>query len=136
MSHKKWIAAALLATAAVSTTASASDRGMTTAIGAVAGVLIGNSVGGQDGAVIGGVLGAVVGNSIGDDGHRRGYARRDVYSAPVYYREPVQARPYYREVYVDRHDRSYYRGAREVDYRYQRGGYDDRYQHGGYDYRR
>jgi hypothetical protein len=122
MSHKKWIAAALLATAAVSTTAFASDRGVTTALGAVAGALIGNSVGGQNAAVIGGVLGAVVGNSIGDDDAYR-HARRGYVAAPVYYREPVQARPYYRESYGDRYGRSY-RDARDyrvVDYRYERG---------------
>jgi uncharacterized protein YcfJ len=128
MSHKKWIAAALLATAAVSTTASASNRGVTTALGAVAGALIGNSVGGQNAAVIGGVLGAVVGNSIGDDeGYR--HARRGGYvAAPVYYREPVQARPYYREAYGDRYGRSYRdaRDYRAVDYRYERGGHDHR----------
>lgn len=120
MSQKKWIAAALLATAAVSTAASASDRGVNTALGAVAGALIGNSIGGQDAAVIGGVLGAVVGNSLGDDdGHHR--ARRQAYAAPVYYRQPVQAQPYYREMYVDRYGRPY-RDVREADYRY---GWDD-----------
>jgi hypothetical protein len=131
MSQKKWIVAALLATAAVSTTASASDRGVNTALGAVAGALIGNSVGGQDAAVIGGLLGAVVGNSLGDDdGHR--HARRQQYAAPVYYRQPVQARPYYREVRDDRYVRSYrnddrygrsYRDARGADYRYYQDGY-------------
>jgi hypothetical protein len=119
MSQKKWIAAALLATAAVSTTASASDRGVTTALGAVAGALIGNSVGGQDAAVIGGVLGAVVGNSLGDDGHRHAY-RRGYYAAPVSYRQPVYAQPYRRAAYVERHDRAY-RDARGADYRYRDG---------------
>ncbi|HEX2604225.1 MAG TPA: glycine zipper domain-containing protein [Oxalicibacterium sp.] len=121
MSQKKWIAAALLATAAVSSTAFASDRGVTTALGAVAGALIGNSVGGQDAAVIGGVLGAVVGNSLGDDDSYRHSRRRDYYAAPVYYRQPAYARPYQREVYVDRYDRSY----RDVrgDYRRDWDGY-------------
>ncbi|HTH45536.1 MAG TPA: YMGG-like glycine zipper-containing protein [Oxalicibacterium sp.] len=127
MLQKKWIAAALLATTAVSGTAFASDRGINTALGAVAGVLIGNSVGGQDGAVIGGVLGAVVGNSVGGRDEGRHYARRPTYAAPVYYRQPVQARPYYREVRGDRYDRSY-RDARRVDYRYDRAE--------RYDYRR
>jgi uncharacterized protein YcfJ len=127
MLQKKWIAAALLATAAVSTTASAADRGVNTALGAVAGALIGNSVGGQDAAVIGGLLGAVVGNSLSDNDEGRRYTRRPGYAAPVYYRQPVQARPYYREVRDDRYDRSY-RDARRNDYRY------DRYER--YDYRR
>jgi uncharacterized protein YcfJ len=121
MSQKKWIAAALLATAAVSTTASASDRGVTTALGAVAGALIGNSVGGQDAAVIGGVLGAVVGNSLGDDDRYRHARRRDYRAAPVYYQQPVYARPYQREVYVDRYGRPYREGR--GDYRHDWDGY-------------
>jgi hypothetical protein len=138
MFQKKWIAVAVLATAAVSATASAADRGVNTALGAVAGVLIGNSVGGQDGAVIGGVLGAVVGNSLGGrDGGRRDEYRQQAYGAPVYYRQqPVQARPYYREARADYYGRNNYyrqddyrRNTHRVDYR-QYDGYRP------YDYRR
>jgi len=124
MLQKKWIAAALLATAAVSTTASAGDRGVNTALGAVAGALIGNSVGGQDAAVIGGLLGAVVGNTLTDNDEGRRHARRSGYAAPVYYRQPAQARPYYREVRSVRYAPSY-RDAGRGNYRYDR-----------YDYRR
>jgi len=132
MLHKKWIAIALVATAAISTTASASDRGINTAIGAVAGAVIGNSIGGQNAALVGGVLGAVVGNSVG--GHNdRGYERRSqAYGAPVYYRqEPVRARPVYRDDYRGDGYRNYGgnrgygdRHYERVDYNYGRGGYD------------
>lgn len=130
MSHKKWIAIALIATAAISSTASASDRGVNTALGAVAGALIGNVVGGQNAAVVGGVLGAVVGNSVGGHDDRRNYERRSqgyYGGAPVYRSEPVRARPYYRDGYAGRNDyRNDYRGDR----RYERVDYD--YGHGGY----
>jgi hypothetical protein len=126
MSHKKWIAIAVMATAAVSTSAFASDRGINTAIGAVAGVLIGNSIGGQNGAVVGGVLGAVVGNSVGGHDGGRNYGRQPqaYYGGPAYYRQqPVQARPYYRDAYADRYD---HRRYDRIDY--------EPYGHG--DYRR
>lgn len=125
MLHKKWIAIALVATAAISTTASASDRGINTAIGAVAGAVIGNSFGGQNGALVGGVLGAVVGNSVG--GHdNRGYSRQaQGYGGQGYYRsEPVRARPVYRDGYRG-YDRDYRdRHYERVDYNYGHGGYD------------
>lgn len=140
MLHKKWIGIALLATAAVSTTASADNRGVNTALGAVVGAVIGNSVGGQDAAIIGGVLGAVVGASASGGRHddrNYGYRQQQGYyqaqphyqPQPVYYRPaPVYTRPVYRNGY-DRHN----------DYR---GGYQSngrRGEYGGYepgDYRR
>jgi phage tail tape-measure protein len=121
MLHKKWIALALLTTAAISTTASASDRGINTALGAVAGALIGNTVGGQNGAVVGGVLGAVVGNSVGGHDGGRYYRQQPqaYYNAPVYYRQqPAYARPYYRDGYAERHyERVDYRPYGYGDYR-------------------
>lgn len=127
MSHKKWIAVAVIATATISSAASASDRGVNTALGAVAGALIGNVVGGQNAAVVGGVLGAVVGNSVGGRDEARYYGNRGqgYYGrAPVYYHsEPVRTRPYYRDGYGARYD---YRGDRRyerIDYDYGRGGY-------------
>ncbi len=126
MSNKKWIGVALLAAAAISTNASADNRGVNTALGAVVGAVIGNGVGGQNGAVIGGVLGAVVGASASSGHDDRYYGRREVrYQEPVYYRPaPVyHARPDYRD--------HYYRDARRVEYtRYQRDSRDYR------DYRR
>lgn len=115
MLHKKWIAIALLSTAAVSTAASASDRNVNTALGAVAGALIGNSVGGRDAALVGGVLGAVVGASVsGGHDDRRYYGHQQAYRGqPVYYREPVRVRSYQRDGYGDR----YYHDVRRVDYR-------------------
>lgn len=130
MLHKKWIGIALLATAAVATTASASDRGINTALGAVVGAVIGNSVGGQDAAIIGGVLGAVVGASA--SGHDdRNYGR---HQSQVYYQQqPVYSRSapvYYRNGYAGRNDYRYQNDVRRVDYG--RGyGHNDRY-----DYRR
>ena len=134
MLHKKWIGIALLATAAVSTTASADNRGVNTALGAVVGAVIGNSVGGQDAAIIGGVLGAVVGASAsGGHNNDRKYGRRQpqgYYQAqpqyqaqPVYYRPaPVYARPVYRENYGQRNDYPdrYQSDGRRSEY----GGYD------------
>lgn len=126
MSNKKWIgvaSVALLAAAAVSTSAMADNRGINTALGAVVGAVIGNTVGGQNGAVVGGVLGAVVGaTASGHDDRRydRHYDRRYSnarYQAPVYYRPapvPVYARPDYRD--------RYYHDVRRVEYtRYDRG---------------
>ena len=55
MLHKKLIGIALIASAAVSTTAFADNRGVNTALGAVVGAVIGNSIGGQDAAIVGGV---------------------------------------------------------------------------------
>lgn len=135
MLHKKWIGIALLATAAVSTTASADNRGVNTALGAVVGAVIGNSVGGQDAAIIGGVLGAVVGASASsgrnDDrnyGRRQpqGYYQPQPYyqqAQPVYYRPaPVYARPVYRDNYGQRND---YRDRYQYDgRRAEYGGYD------------
>jgi len=111
MSHKKWMAVALLATAAVSTTAVADNRGVNTAVGAVLGAVIGNSVGGQEGAVVGGVLGAVVGASA-SSGRDRGYDQRYGRNPRASYREPVYYQPAPRGHYG-------YRG----DYRHDRGGY-------------
>lgn len=114
MSHKKWMAVALLATAAVSTTAVADNRGVNTAVGAVLGAVIGNSVGGQDGAMVGGLLGAVVGASA-SSGRDRGYDRRHYERGPnVHYREPVYYQPAPRGHYS-------YQG----DYRYDRRDYHD-----------
>jgi hypothetical protein len=122
MLHKKWIAIAVLATAttAVSTAASADNRGINTALGAVVGAVIGNSMGGQNAAVVGGVLGAVVGASVSGHDNARYYGR----PAQVRYREPV----YYRPAPV--HARPYYRDARRVDYHAPYGYRDNR------DYRR
>ena len=124
MLHKKWIAVVLLSTAAVSTTASADNRGVNTAVGAVLGAVIGNSVGGQDGAVVGGVLGAVVG-ATASSGRGRDYDRRyagppqryyrEPYREPVYYQPAPQGR-YYRDGYGYR-DGGYYRDQRRVEYR-------------------
>lgn len=120
MLHKKWMAVALLATAAVSTTASADNRGVNAAVGAVLGAVIGNSVGGQDGAVVGGVLGAVVG-ATASSGRDRDYDRRYARNPPAYYRAPVyyqtapHGRPYYRDGY--RNGRAgHYHDARRVEY--------------------
>lgn len=54
MGSKKWIAMAVLASAAISTTAFADERGVNIALGTVAGALIGNSIHGADDAIIGG----------------------------------------------------------------------------------
>lgn len=127
MLYKKLIGIALIATAAVSTTAFADNRGVNTALGAVVGAVIGNSIGGQDAAIVGGVLGAVVGASA-SSGHRddRYYGRQPqaYYQPQQYYRpapRPVQVyqRPYYRDSYAERdqYRGQYYRGnERRVDY--------------------
>jgi uncharacterized protein YcfJ len=129
MLHKKWIAIAVLASAALSSTAFADNRGINTALGAVVGAVIGNSMGGQNAAVVGGVLGAVVGASV--SGHENApyygrqrqtyYQPQTYYQAPTYYRAaPVYARPYSRGGYAERNDRN----VRRVDYRrYGRGDY-------------
>ncbi|MES2026580.1 MAG: YMGG-like glycine zipper-containing protein [Pseudomonadota bacterium] len=129
MLHKKWIGIALIATAAVSTTAFADNRGINTALGAVVGAVIGNSVGGQNGAIVGGVLGAAVGASASGHGDRY-YGRQPqaYYQAPPnYYRPaPAYARPYYRDSYAQRDDyrNQSYRDVRRVDYEpYGRGDY-------------
>lgn len=134
MLHKKWIGIALLATAAVSTSASADNRGINTALGAVVGAVIGNSVGGQNAAIVGGVLGAVVGASVAGHDDARYYGRQSqtYYREPVYYRSaPAQARPYYRSDYRERNER---RDVRRVDYEpYGYGSYE---RHGYGNYRR
>src|SRR4051812_7292379 len=100
MLNKKFMGVALLAAAAVSSSAFAGDRDFNTVAGAVVGAAIGNSAGGRDGAIVGGLVGAAVGNSIntGDRYYRgggRGYVETRVYSqpAPVYY----QSAPTYYE---------------------------------------
>jgi hypothetical protein len=135
MLSKKFMGVALLAAAAVSSSAFAGDRDFNTVAGAVVGAAIGNSAGGRDGAIVGGLVGAAVGNSIntGDRYYRggnRGYVETRVYSqpapvyyesAPVYYAPPPRyyappprvvyvepARPYYREYRGDRWDRGYH----------------------------
>ncbi len=129
MLSKKMMGVALLATAAVSSSAFAGDRDFNTVAGAVVGAAIGNSTGGRDGAIVGGLVGAAVGNSIrtNDDryyrGGRRDYVETRVYTqpAPVYYERPAPvyyAPPprYYepppRVVYVEP-ARPYYREYRE-----------------------
>ena len=113
MLGKKYLAVAVLATAAVSTSAFAGERGVNTAIGAVAGALIGNSIGGQNAALVGGLVGAAVGNSIGGHDSGRYVVRGPRPYAPVYYRaEPVPVRHYYRPDY---------RYVHRVDYRHSYG---------------
>ncbi len=121
MSRKKWIAVALLATAAISTTASADNRGVNTAVGAVLGAVIGNTVGGQEGAVVGGVLGAVVGAtaSSGRDDHRYASRPRGGYREPVYYQPAPRGYAYGRD-----YRGGHYHDARRVGYqRYERDYY-------------
>jgi hypothetical protein len=116
MLNKKCLGAALLAAAAVSTTAMADDRGVNTAVGAVLGAAIGHGAGGRNGAIVGGVLGAAVGNSLSTRdqyyrGNRGGYA---YYDAPAY----VESRPAYvesRPVYVES-EPVYYEAPRPVYY--------------------
>lgn len=138
MLNKKCFGAVLLAAAAVSSTAFAQDRGVNTAVGALAGAAIGGSAGGRNGALVGAAIGAVVGNSVrtNDDyyGRNRGYARSNGYyesgyssgyyaaPAPVYVEQPAyyyDARPvivssnrYYDRGYYDRgyYDRGHDRG--------------------------
>ncbi|WP_296943901.1 YMGG-like glycine zipper-containing protein [uncultured Massilia sp.] len=116
MLKTKCFGAVLLAAAAVSSTAMASDRGVNTAVGAIAGAAIGGSVGGRDGALVGGAIGAVVGNSVrtNDDyyyrdrgyvssgyypsGYSSGYSSGYYQPAPVYVQPRpvyVESRPYY-----------------------------------------
>lgn len=138
MSNKKWVGIVVLASAAFSTNAMASDRGVNTALGAVLGAVIGNSVGGQNGTVIGGIIGAVAGASLSshnDRGgrdyrdHRRqsqavGYGGRSQgYREPTYYRQaPVRSQPRYQDRYQDRYARGHavqrrdYHNTRRVEY--------------------
>lgn len=122
MRHKKWMAMALLATAAVSGTAFADNRGVNTALGAVVGAVIGNSVGGQNAAVVGGVLGAVVGASVSGSGnHNYGspgrYQSQVHYQAPGHYRSaPVYVQPNYRGAYSSHDAYRYQRNTHRVDY--------------------
>ena len=121
MLNKKMIAIALLASAAFSTSAFAGDRGVNTALGAVLGAVIGNSVsGGQQGAtVIGGVLGAVVGANLSQD-DRQYRGRPTAYRAPVHVQPRSQNR-YVRDHHMERRD---YRDNRRVEYvAYDRGSY-------------
>ena len=133
MLNKKCLGVLVLAGAAISTVASADDRGLNTVAGAVIGAAIGQHSGSRNGAVVGGLVGAAIGSSLSNGGYyERGYAPAPVAYAPVYapsgyyaappvvYYEP--ARRYYapREVvYVERgrgHERDYYehgRGERE-----------------------
>jgi hypothetical protein len=119
MLNKKCFGAALLAAAAVSTTAMADDRGVNTAVGAVVGAAIGHGAGGRNGAIVGGVLGAAVGNSLSsrDDYYRgnRGYASVNYYDQGPEY---VESRPVYveqRPVYVESAP-VYYEAPRPVYY--------------------
>jgi hypothetical protein len=140
MLNKKCFGAVLLAAAAVSSTASAQDRGVNTAVGALVGAAIGGSAAGRDGAIVGGVLGAAVGSSVrtDDDYYYRnrgayaygGYANNYYQPAPaaVY----VESRPRYyyepRPVYVE--PRAYY----DRGHYYDRGRYYDRGHDRGYDH--
>lgn len=139
MFNKKCFGAVLLAAAAVSSTAMASDRGVNTAVGAVVGAAIGHSAGGRDGAIVGGVIGAALGNSVSTRDDRRyydnrGYASVQYYQpAPVYVEQPrpvyVEQRHYHRpEVVVIHKDRGH-RKHRGYRHGYERG-YDDGYNRG------
>lgn len=108
MISKKWMAAALLSTVAISGAASADDRTANTLLGAIVGGAIGHGVGGRDGAIVGGVLGAAIGNNAGNNyyGETRYYnSPPQVYYSPppAYYSPP--ARVYYQPapvtVYVE-----------------------------------
>lgn len=141
MLNKRWVAIVVLASAAFSTSAMASDRGVNTALGAVLGAVIGNSVGGQNGTVIGGVIGAVAGASLSSHDDRGGRDYRDNreyrhqsqavgyggrsqgYREPTYYRQaPVRSQPRYQDRYQDRYARGHsvqssdYRDTRRVEY--------------------
>lgn len=128
MLNKKWISIAVLASAAFSTSAMASDRGVNTALGAVLGAVIGNSVGGQNGTVIGGVIGAVAGASLSshdDRDYRRqsqayGYGGRSQgYREPTYYRQaPMRSQARNQDRYARNHavQRRDYRDTRRVEY--------------------
>lgn len=129
MLNKKWVGIVVLASAAFSTSAMASDRGVNTALGAVLGAVIGNSVGGQNGTVIGGVIGAVAGASFSshdDRDYRRqsqaygGHGGRSHgYREPTYYRQaPVRSQPRYQDRYARDHavQSRDYRDTRRVEY--------------------
>jgi hypothetical protein len=149
MLNKKCFGAVLLAAAAVSSTAMAQDRGVNTAMGALAGAAIGGSVGGRDGALVGGVIGAAVGNSVRTDddyyyrngnrayaygGYSNNYYAGNYYqpapaavyveSSPTYYYQP-------RPVYVESRGYYYDRGRH-----YDRGHYEGGHDRGGWDHRR
>jgi uncharacterized protein YcfJ len=142
MLNKKCFGAALLAAAAVSTTAMAQDRGANTFVGALAGAAIGHAAGGRDGAIVGGVLGAAVGNSLStrDDRYYRGGST--YYAQPAY----VESRPTYYEsapVYYDAPQTVVYERPAPVYYeapRYYRqpvvvvGGGRGHWEHRGYDH--
>jgi hypothetical protein len=139
MLSKKMMGVALLAVAAVSSSAYAGDRDFNTVAGAVVGAAIGNSAGGRDGAIVGGLVGAAVGNSIRTDdryyrGRDRGYVETRVYSqpapvyyerpAPVYYAPPVRYyEPPPRVVYVEPAPR-YYREERWERHHHHRDRWD------------
>jgi hypothetical protein len=154
MLNKKCFGAVLLAAAAVSSTAMAQDRGVNTAIGAIAGAAIGGSAGGRNGALVGGVIGAAVGNSIrtNDDyyyrdrgysgGYSSGYSSGYYPSGGYYQPAPVYVEPAPRYYYNSRPDVVVIdRGGRGYDRGYDRGwdrgrdrGWDrghDRGDHGG-----
>jgi len=85
-----------------------------TALGAIGGALIGNSVSrGGGGAVIGGLGGAVVGHEIAKSGcgHARTYYRRSHTSRYVPERRPAYAAAPARTVYYDRHGNPVRTGA-------------------------
>jgi hypothetical protein len=142
MLTKKCLGAALLAAAAVSTTAMADDRGVNTAVGAVLGAAIGHNAGGRDGAIVGGVLGAAVGSSLRthdrDDYYRDNRGGYAYYNAPAY----VESRPVYVEsapVYYDAPRPVYYEAPRyyrepavivETGRGYYGGGYRDHWDRG------
>jgi hypothetical protein len=117
MLSKKWMTAVVLIGAAMSTTAFADERGVNTAIGAVVGAVIGNSVHGRDGAVVGGVLGAAIGASANTYGGPRYYNESRTYERPVVYAQPAtyyrpapaydNPRPVYVAGYYGGHDRYY-----------------------------
>ena len=122
---------AALATATLSTPASAGDPLLGALIGGGIGAAIGNGVSGhRDARIAGGVLGALVGSSIAssggyyDDGYYGSsygpaYAPSYGYPAPVYYGAPavvIRSYPRYQPVYNYRY-RSYDRYDHRRDWR-------------------
>ncbi len=107
MINRKWMAAAILSTAAISGVASADGRTSDTLLGAIVGGAIGHGVGGRDGAIVGGVLGAAIGhNARNNDGETRYYYNNQpqvYYSAPPVYYPPEQVyyQPAPTTVYVE-----------------------------------
>jgi hypothetical protein len=63
-------AVAIIAATAFSSTAIASDRTVNTAVGAVAGAMIGSSTHHRNGALAGAVIGAAVGSSLSSNNNR------------------------------------------------------------------